>query len=54
MSVLCQIYAPDVPIIVDYLCTGSFDSELNEKCFDVMEGIHIRVLNRKEQGNAEG
>ena len=53
-AVIAKTALPDVPIIVDYLCTGSFDSELNEKCFDVMEGIHIRVLNRKEQESAEG
>lgn len=52
-AVIAKTALPDVPVTVDANCTGSFDSSLNEKTFDVMEGIHISVTNREEQGNAE-
>lgn len=45
-AVLAKTACPEVPIIVDAACTDSFDKELQDKAFDVMEGLHIQVINR--------
>lgn len=45
-AVLAKTACPEVPIIVDASCTGSFDEELQNKAFDVMEGLQIQVVNR--------
>lgn len=45
-AVLAKTACPDVPIIVDASCTGSFDRELQNEAFDVMEGLQIQVINR--------
>lgn len=45
-AVLAKTACPDVPIIVDASCTDSFDRDLQDKAFDVMEGLHIQVINR--------
>lgn len=34
-------------IIVDASLCASFDKEMHEKTLDILEGIHIKVLNRK-------
>lgn len=46
-AVVAKTVCPDVPIIIDASCTDSFDKELQEKAFDVLEGIHIDIINRK-------
>ena len=33
-------------IFIDAKATDSFDKVLQEKCFDVLEGLHIEVINR--------
>lgn len=45
-AVLAKTACPEVPIIVDASCTGSFDEVLQDKAFDVMEGLQIQVVNR--------
>lgn len=45
-AVLAKTACPEVPIIVDASCTDSFDRELQDKAFDVMEGLQIQVINR--------
>ena len=45
-AILAKAACPDVPIIVDAATTDSFDKELQEKAFDVLEGLHIQVTNR--------
>lgn len=45
-AVIARTACPDVPIIVDASCTDSYDKELQEKAFDVLEGLQITVSNR--------
>lgn len=46
-AVLAKTACPEVPIIVDAACTASNDPALNEACFNILEGIHIKVANRQ-------
>ena len=46
-AVIARTVCPDVPIIVDAACTAAPDPEMNEKAFDIMEGLQIRVINRQ-------
>lgn len=43
-AVMIKSALPEAEIIVDTSYTDSFDKSLNEKCFDVMEGLHITVI----------
>lgn len=45
-AVLAKTACPEVPVIVDASCTDSYDRELRDKAFDVMEGLQIQVINR--------
>ena len=45
-AVIARTACPNVPIIVDAECTAAPDPAMNEKAFDVMEGLQIRVINR--------
>lgn len=45
-AVIARSACPDVPIIVDAACTDSYDKELQEKAFDILEGLQITVTNR--------
>lgn len=45
-AIMVKSALPNVEIIVDAKATASNDPELNEKCFDIMTGLHIQVLNR--------
>lgn len=45
-AVLAKTACPEVPIIVDAACTDSYDQDLRDKAFDVMEGLQIQVINR--------
>lgn len=45
-AVIARTACPNVPIIVDATCTDSYDKELQEKAFDVLEGLQITVKNR--------
>lgn len=47
-AVIAKTALPEVPVIIDAGCTDSFDKELNSKTFDILEGIHIKVINREE------
>lgn len=46
-AVLAKTACPESQIVVDAACTASFDSRLNEEALDVLEGIQVRVTNRK-------
>ena len=37
---------PNAKIVIDAKATDSFDRNLQEKCFDVMQGLHIEIINR--------
>ena len=37
---------PNANIFIDAKATDSFDKVLQDKCFDVLEGLHIKVINR--------
>ncbi len=52
-AVIARAACPDVPIIVDAACTASPDPIMNEKAFDIMEGLQIRVINRSQAEQAE-
>ena len=45
-AVLAKTACPEVPIIVDAACTASFDPKLHEEALDVLEGLHVQVINR--------
>lgn len=46
-AVLAKSALPEAEIIVDAAAVGGPDPVQQEKCFDVLEGIHITVINRK-------
>ena len=46
-AVMVKSALPNANIIIDALATDSFDKNLQDKCFDVLEGLHIQVINRK-------
>ena len=43
-AVIAKSAQPEAQIIVDRSCTDSFSKELNQKCFDVMEGLQIKLI----------
>lgn len=45
-AVVAKTACPNTPIIVDAACTASADQSMHEKCLDVLEGIHVSVINR--------
>lgn len=45
-AVLAKAALPEAEIIVDATCTASFDESLNQKAFDVMQGMQIKIINR--------
>ena len=48
-AIMVKAALPEAEITVDASCTDSFDKELQEKCFDVLEGMQITVANRKRK-----
>ena len=47
-AIMVKSALPNANIFIDANATDSFDKVLQEKCFDVLEGLHIKVLNRKK------
>lgn len=45
-AVIAKAALPNAHIVVDNLATKSFDKDLHEKAMDVLEGLHVEVLNR--------
>lgn len=45
-AVMAKAAAPDCKITVDASCVASNDPELENKSLDIMENLHIRVINR--------
>ena len=45
-AVVFQSHYPNANVTVDASLTASFDSDLNTKSLDVMEGLQIKVINR--------
>ena len=45
-AVMVKSALPNANIFIDAKATDSFDKVLQEKCFDVLEGLHIKVINR--------
>lgn len=45
-AVMVKSALPNAKIFIDAKATDSFDKSLQEKCFDVLEGLHIEVINR--------
>lgn len=43
-AVLAKTALPNVQIRVDRSCTASFDSQLNEKALDVMQGLQVEIV----------
>lgn len=48
-AVLVKSALPNARIIVDANCTDSFDKSLQTKAFDVLENLHIDVINRRDK-----
>lgn len=46
-AVIAKAANPNAKITVDALCTASFDEDLENKAFDVLEGLHIGVTRRR-------
>lgn len=46
-AVILKAAFPETRIVVDAACTASPDPEMNSKALDVMENIHIDVVNRQ-------
>ena len=44
--VISKAAVPCAHVIVDAKATGSMSSEMDEKTFDILEGIHVEVINR--------
>ncbi|MGI6630598.1 MAG: cysteine hydrolase family protein [Bacillota bacterium] len=44
-AILAKAALPEAEIIVDASCTASFDEALHQKALDVMEGMHIKIIN---------
>lgn len=45
-AIMVKSALPNAKIFIDAKATDSFDKTLQEKCFDVLEGLHIEVINR--------
>ncbi|WP_050697787.1 cysteine hydrolase family protein [Anaeromassilibacillus senegalensis] len=45
-AVLAKAAQPEADIVVDAGCVASNDKAMQEKAFDVMENLHIRVIKR--------
>ena len=45
-AVVLQSRYPEATIVVDAVCTASFDKDLNEKVLDVLQGLQVKVINR--------
>lgn len=45
-AVMVKAALPNAEIFIDALATSSFDKELEAKCFDVLNGLYIKVINR--------
>ena len=50
-AVIAKSAIPDPFIFIDAMATSSNDKELEEKTFDVLEGLHIKVKNRVASKN---
>ena len=48
-AMMVKAALPEAEVTVDALCTDSSDKELQEKCFDALEGMQIRVANRNRK-----
>ncbi|MDF1495237.1 cysteine hydrolase family protein [Caproiciproducens sp. CPB-2] len=46
-AVLAKAALPESLIVVDAACTGSSDDAMNEKALDVMDGLQIKIINRR-------
>ena len=47
-AVIAKAALPEAEIVVDAALTASYDPVLHEKALDVLEGLQVTVLNRKE------
>ena len=47
-AVMAKAALPEAEIVVDAALTASYDPVLHEKALDVLEGLQVTVLNRKE------
>ena len=45
-AIMVKAALPNAKIFIDAKATDSFDKVLQNKCFDVLEGLHIDVINR--------
>lgn len=45
-AIMVKAALPNARIIIDVKATDSHDKTLQEKCFDVLEGLHIDLINR--------
>jgi len=47
-AILAKTVLPESLIIVDASATASYDENLNDAALDVLESVHVKVVNRRE------
>ena len=45
-AVMVKASLPNAKIVIDAKATDSFNKDLHEKCLDILEGIHVSLINR--------
>ncbi len=45
-AIMAKAALPEARIVVDARCTLSFDPVMHEKALDVLQGVHVEVVNR--------
>lgn len=45
-AILAKTALPEVPVTIDASCVASNDDSLGEKTLDIMERLHINIINR--------
>lgn len=45
-AIIVKTASPNSHIIIDAKATDSYDKNMQEKCFDVLENLHIEIKNR--------
>jgi len=43
-AVMAKSAAPDCQIVVDSACVASNDGDMEQKCFDILQNLHVEVL----------
>lgn len=47
-AIIAKASAPEARIFVDAKATSSYDKAMEQKAFDILENLHIEVINREK------